>query len=108
MWWSYRGEAAAHVSVGHREAGLIDGLFEDEVDDTFEPLLCVDSQIRHLLHQLVELLRRQLVQDAADLPEELLKECKQNRCLSTAITVKSNMLNVNFLLLKWKQITPDL
>lgn len=31
----YRGEAAAHVSVGHREAGLVDGLLEDQVDDAF-------------------------------------------------------------------------
>lgn len=69
---AYRGEASAHVSIGHGEAGLIDGLLKDQVDDAFEPLLCVDGQVRHLLHQLVELLRRQLVQDAAHLPEELL------------------------------------
>lgn len=69
---AHRDEAAAHVSVGHREAGLVDGLLKDQVDDAFESLLGVDGQVRHLLHQLAELLRRQLVQDAAHLPEELL------------------------------------
>lgn len=69
----YRGEAATHVSISHREAGLIDGLLKDEIDDAFQPLLRVDGQVRHLLHQLVELLRRQLVQDASHLPEEVLR-----------------------------------
>lgn len=69
----HRGEAAAHVSIGHREARLVDGLLKHQVNDSFEPLLCVDGQVRHLLHQLVELLRRQLVQDAANFPEELLR-----------------------------------
>lgn len=72
-WPAYRGEAAAHVSIGDGEAGLVDGLLKDQVDDPFEPLFCVDGQVRHLLHQLVEFLRRQLVQDAAYLPEQLLK-----------------------------------
>lgn len=70
--WLYRGKAATHVSISHREAGLVDGLFEHQVDDPFEPLLRVDGEIRHLLHQLVELLRRQLVQDASYLSKELL------------------------------------
>lgn len=69
---AYRGEAAAHVSISHGEAGLIDGLLEDQVNDAFESLLCVDGQVCYLLHQLVELLRRQLVQDAPYFPEELL------------------------------------
>lgn len=70
---TYRGKAATHVSIGHGEAGLVDGLLKYQVDDAFEPLFCVDGQVRHLLHQLVELLRRQLVQDAAYLLEKLLR-----------------------------------
>lgn len=75
---TYRGKTAAHVPIGHREAGLIYGLLKDQVNDPFEPLLSVDGQVRHLLHQLVELLRCELVQDAADLPEELLIGCQQS------------------------------
>ena len=71
---AYRGEAAAHAPVGHREAGLVDGLFKHQVNDSFEPLLSVDGQVRHLLHELVELLRRQLVQDTTDLLEQVLRE----------------------------------
>lgn len=84
-WPAYRGEAAAHVSIGDGEAGLVDGLLKDQVDDPFEPLFCVDGQVRHLLHQLVEFLRRQLVQDAAYLPEQLLKGigCKRKKQLIT-------------------------
>ena len=81
--WSlaYCGEAAAHVAVGNWEAGLIDGLLEDEVDDALETLLCVDGELRHLLHQLVEHLRRQLVQDAAHLTEEVLKNTEIGRSI---------------------------
>jgi len=70
----YRGEAAAHVAVGDGEAGLVDGLLEHQVDDALQPLLRVDGQVRHLLHQLVEHLGRQLVEDAAHLPEQILEE----------------------------------
>lgn len=73
---AYRGKAAAHVSVGHREVGLIDGLLEDQVNDAFEPFFCVDGQVCNLPHQLVKLLRGQLVQDATDLSEELLRRIK--------------------------------
>lgn len=90
----HRGEAAAHVSIGHREARLVNGLLKHQVNDTFEPLLCVDGQVRHLLHQLVELLRRQLVQDAANFPEELLRgigprwsQLKQSLNLETVLDV---------------------
>lgn len=86
---AYRGEAAAHVSVGHGEARLVDGLLKDQVDDPFEPLLSVDGQVRHLLHQLVELLRRQLVQDAAYFPEELLRGISRRRQLITWAIVSS-------------------
>lgn len=81
-WPVYRGEAAAHVSVGHGEAGLVDGLLEDQIDDPFEPLFCIDGQVRHLLHQLVELLRSQLVQDAAYLPEELLRGISHKKAVN--------------------------
>ena len=91
---AYRGEAAAHVSISHREAGLIDGLLKDQVDDPFEPLLCVDGQICHLLHQLVELLRRQLVQDASYLPEELLWGINQNRYSITVSISQSRSLEI--------------
>lgn len=74
---AYRGEAAAHVSVGHGEVGLVNGLLKDQVNDAFEPFLRVDGQVCHLLHQLVKLLRSQLVQDATDLSEELLGRIKE-------------------------------
>lgn len=71
---SYRHQAAAHVGVRHREAGLVDGLLEDQVDDSLQPLLRVHRQVCHLLHELVEHLGRQLVQDASYLAEQLLND----------------------------------
>lgn len=91
--WPYRGEAAAHVAVGHGEAGLVDGLLKDQVDDAFQPLLCVNGQVRHLLHQLVELLRRQLVQDAADLPEELLQRVNRDKPETSWVWLSITPLN---------------
>lgn len=73
---SYRYEAPAHVGIGHREAGFVDGLLEDQVDDAFQPLFCIYRQVRHLLHQLVEHLGCQLVQDASYLAEQLLNDRK--------------------------------
>lgn len=74
MGGSYRHQAAAHVGVRHREAGLVDGLLKDQVDDSLQPLLRVHRQVCHLLHELVEHLGRQLVQDASYLPEQLLND----------------------------------
>lgn len=71
---SYRHQAPAHVGVGHGEAGLVDGLLKDQVDDSLQPLLRVHRQVCHLLHQLVEHLGRQLVQDASYLAEQLLED----------------------------------
>ena len=82
---AYRGEAAAHVPVGHREAELVGGFFKHQVNDSIEPLLRVDGQVRHLLHQLVELLRRQLVQDTADLLEQVLRGIGHNRYLNSEV-----------------------
>lgn len=65
-------KAAAHVGVRDREVGFRNGFFEYEVDDPFESLLCVDGQLGDLLHELLEHLRRQFVQDAAHSPEQLL------------------------------------
>lgn len=90
----HRGQAAAHVPVGHGEAGLVDGLLEDQVDDPFEPLLCVDGQVGHLLHQLVEFLRRQLVQDATYLPEELLMEISGKKKQTNSSSVISQDTSV--------------
>jgi len=70
--YTHPNEAAAQVGVGHREVGLGDGLLEGEVDDALQPLLGVDGELRHLLHELLELLRGQLVEDAADALEQLL------------------------------------
>lgn len=92
---TYRGEAAAHVGVRHREAGLVDGLLEDQVDDALQPLLRVDGQVRHLLHQLVELLRRQLVEDAADLPEELLRTSRGEDEPETSAHISTSNLNAS-------------
>lgn len=75
---TYSGQAATHVSVGHREAGLIDGFLKDQVDDTFQPFFCVDGQFCHLCHQLIELLRCQFVQDAADFSEKVLRVTMTN------------------------------
>ena len=69
---AYRGQTAAHVAIGDGEAGLVDGLLEDQVDDALQPLLCVDGQVGHLLHQLVEHLGGELVEDAPHLPAQLL------------------------------------
>lgn len=65
-------KAAAHVGVSDREAGFGNGFFEDEVDDSFESLLSVYAQLGNLLHELLEHLRRQFVQDAAHSPEQIL------------------------------------
>lgn len=92
---AYRGEAAAHVSVGHREVGLVDGLLKDQVDDAFEPFFCVDGQVCNLLHQLVELLRGQLVQDATDLSEELLRRIKDLDRLIGAQALEGATLCIN-------------
>lgn len=68
----YPCKAAAHVGVGHREAGLQDGLLEDQVNGSLQPLLCVYAQLLHLLHQVLKLLRGQLVEDAAEILQDLL------------------------------------
>ena len=73
---SYRYKASAHVGVRHREARFIDSLLEDQVDDSFQSLFCVYRQVCHLLHELVEHLGRQLVQDAPYLAEQLLNDSK--------------------------------
>lgn len=96
---AYRGEAAAHVPVGHREVGLIDGLLKDQVNDAFEPLFCVDGQVCNLLHQLVKLLRGQLVQDATDLSEELLRRTKDLNRLIGAQALEGTTLCRNVPLL---------
>ena len=62
----------AHVSVGNREVWLRDGFLEDKVNDTLESLLRVDGQLHHLLHQLLEHLGCQLVEDAADAAKQFL------------------------------------
>ena len=82
---AYRGEAETHVPVGHREAGLVDGFFKHQVNDSIEPLLRVDGQVHHLLHQLFELLRCQLVQDTADLLEQVLRGIGHNRYLNSEV-----------------------
>lgn len=71
---THRGQTAAHVAIGHREAGFIDGFLKDQVYDPFEPLLCVDGEIGHLLHQLIEHLWRQFVEDTAYFFEKLLQK----------------------------------
>ena len=73
---SYRYKTSAHVGIRHREAGFIDSLLEDQVDDSFQPLFCIYRQVCHLLHELIEHLGRQLVQDASYLAEQLLNDRK--------------------------------
>ena len=82
---AYRGKAAAHVRVDHREAGLVDGSFKQQFNDSIEPLLRVDGQVRHLLHQLGEVLSRHLVQDTADLLEQVLRGRGHNRYLNSEV-----------------------
>lgn len=69
---AYPHKAAAHVGVSNGEVGFRNGFFEDEVDDSFESLLCVDGQLRDLLHELLKHLRRQFVQDATHSLKQLL------------------------------------
>ncbi len=66
-------KAAAHVGISYREVGFGDGFLEDEVNDTLEPLFCVYGELRHLLHQLLEHLWRELAKDAAYTAEQLLR-----------------------------------
>lgn len=99
---TYRSQAATHVGVGHREAGLIYGLLKHKVNDSLQPLLCVDREIRHLLHQLIEHLGRELVQNATNFSEQLLKCQKSNR-LPTHCSPKSTKQpsdKINMLLFK--------
>lgn len=65
-------KATAHVGIGNREVWLGDGLLEDEVNDALEALLCVNGQLCDLLHQLLEHLWRQFVQNATHPPEQIL------------------------------------
>lgn len=68
----YPCKAAAHVGIGDREAGLQDGLLKDQVNGSLQPVLCVYGQLLHLLHQVLELLRGQLVEDAAEILQDLV------------------------------------
>lgn len=68
-------KAAAHVGISYREVGFGDGFLKDEVNDTLEPFFCVYAELRHLLHQLLEHLWRELVKDAAHTAEQLLCFC---------------------------------
>ncbi len=70
---THRHKTAAHVGVGDREVGLRNGLLEDELDHSFQALLCVDGQFCHLLHQRLERLRRQVVQHSLHASEQLLR-----------------------------------
>ncbi len=47
---TYPHKAAAHVGIGHRKVWLGDGLFEGKIYDSFQSLLSVNSQFRHLFH----------------------------------------------------------
>lgn len=76
---SYCRQAVAHVGIGYRETGLVDGLLKHQVDDSFKPLLRVYGEVRHLLHQLREHLGRQFIQDAAHLPEQILRQRRENK-----------------------------
>lgn len=62
----------AHVCIDHREVGFQDGLFKDEVDDSLQPLLCVNCQLLHLLYELLKLLRGEFVEDTAEMLKQLL------------------------------------
>jgi len=48
-------------------------LLKDDVDATFQPLLRINVQFVHLLHQLLQLLQCQLVQDALQFAIQLLQ-----------------------------------
>lgn len=94
---TYRGQAATHVGVGHREAGLIDGLLKHKVNDSFKPFFCVDCEICYLLHQLIEHLGCELVQNATNFPEQLLK-CQKTDCKHIAFkTTKQPLYKINTL-----------
>ena len=53
----------AHPSVGHAETGLVHGLLEDELHAVLHLDLRVDRQLVELLHEDVELLGAELVED---------------------------------------------
>ena len=55
-------------------------LLKDDVDAAFQSLLSVNVQLIHLLHQLLHLLQRQLVQDAAQLPIQFLQSLYTAPC----------------------------
>ena len=69
---TYHSKAATHVCISHGEARLINSFLKNKVDDPFEAFLSVNLQFRNLLHQLLKHLRRELVEDATDTPEQLL------------------------------------
>lgn len=73
---SYRYKTSAHVGICHWKARFIDSLLEDQVNDSFQPLFGIYCQVCHLLHELIEHLGRQLVQDASYLAEQLLNDRK--------------------------------
>lgn len=56
--------------MGLGQVGFRDGLLEDEIDGSLEPLLRVNGQLLHLLHQLLKVLRGQLVEDGAEALEQ--------------------------------------
>lgn len=89
---TYRGQAATHVGIGHREAGLIDGLLKHKVNDSFKSFFCVDCEIRYLLHQLIEHLGSELVQNATNFPEQLLK-CQKTDCQHIAFKTTKQALD---------------
>lgn len=79
---THRGQTAAHIAIGHREAGFIDGFLKDQVYDTLEPLLRVNGEVSHLLHQLAEHLWRQFVENTTYFSEKLLQKTLMNILLN--------------------------
>jgi len=48
-------------------------LLKDDVDATLQPFLRINVQVVYLLHHFLQLLQRHLVQDASQLPIQLLQ-----------------------------------
>lgn len=62
----------AHACVDHREVGFQDGFLKDEVDGSLQSLFGINSQLLHLLDQLMELFGCQFVEDTPQMLEKLL------------------------------------
>lgn len=70
-------ESLAELRVHGRVLGLVQRLLEDEKDHALQHLIRVELQRQKIIAELLELLRREFVEDAANLQQSESGECER-------------------------------